>query len=185
MTSSALYAIGALGHRDHIDPALAEDISTRLVARLDAARQEDEVVMVLDAMANHGGRSLLDAIRVRLDDPRPPVRASAFRALRRMSGTEVEATLRSAFADEPARVARLAALKTLADWSSPEVATLEWACTQLPAVKTTQEGVLLVDFLGGRLDRYAEGESTLRTLLTASTPLAIRHRIYRYLAPTR
>lgn len=80
--ASATLALGNMANQLGKEGGNAKDIVESLLARLEAATTSDEKVLLLDAIGNAADPRALPAIKARLADPDPSVRAAATSALR-------------------------------------------------------------------------------------------------------
>ncbi len=113
VAATATLALGSAANNMQKSGEDPKDIVADLLARLDAATDAAEKVLVLDALGNSADARALPAIKARVAEPESSVRAAAVGALRFQKEETVDAIL-SAVVTDPDVMVRKAALMAMA-----------------------------------------------------------------------
>lgn len=180
--TTALLAIGALGHEDQADAETARSIAEGLVQRLRAARDEGGRRRVLAAMANQGHATAVGTVETFFSDPEPTVRAAAVAALRRTDTPAATAALLAAWARERDLDVRATILVTLRErGADPRVR--DWALAALASPLPPRLLVGVVHLAGGYTSDDPRVVDALRALLATKPDRAVRRALYDYVKP--
>ncbi|PCJ57079.1 MAG: hypothetical protein COA79_17265 [Planctomycetota bacterium] len=182
MYPASMYAIGALGFADKQSPVVAKILSDHLTDSLTSTYEPIDKMIVLDAMANHGGEVLLDALAKSMIDDNPKIRAKAFMALRRMNNSAAEKVLMDYYEKESSVIVKRAALIAIQNWS-PSKNMIIW-CKNLFDVSTKEfELLFLISFLAKTIKKDSSIEPLFRNHLKKTSSVKIKHMIYKYIKP--
>lgn len=111
----ALYGLGTFARRLRDDGKTKEanSLGDFLVARLEQAKNDTDLVTVLRSIANSGHSPALRSVVPYLTDDRDKVRSAAVRALQSMRDPQVDGILASRLRDESSRSVRLSTLEAV------------------------------------------------------------------------
>jgi hypothetical protein len=117
--TQAAYGLGAYAHQlQESEPSLSRSVLDLLIDRLENASDPSEAARYLEALGNAGHPGALPVIDAHLADGSAAIRSGAVRALRRISGAEVDARLAGLVTTDPASGVRDIALGVIG--SRPE-----------------------------------------------------------------
>lgn len=178
----SLFVLGSLGDKDKLNPELSNEIATELSDYLKQSGDRSDQIIALEAMGNHGGEQLLDAIEPIFASDDVEMRATAYFAMRRMDTPEAAQTLINNYEKENVQPVKTAAMESLAQMP-PSDSTMTWARNELLQPLDPSSQKALVAYLGHNLVNYPQNEQALRALLQTGPTMDVKRAVYAFISP--